>query len=87
MAFVANLMLLEEPLYRWTMACQVAFWAAALAGPLLPIARRRLPVLILPYTLWFMAWVTVVAFVRYLSGRQRVTWDRAFPELQALGQE
>ena len=30
-----------------------------------------------PYVFCLLNWATTVAFVRFLTGRQRVTWDKA----------
>jgi hypothetical protein len=35
-----------------------------------------MPGLSVPYAVCLLAWATVVAFVSFLTGRQRVTWAR-----------
>jgi len=30
-----------------------------------------------PYVISLLAWATVVAFLKYVSGRQHVTWEKA----------
>ncbi len=62
-ALVANLPLLVEPFYRWTIAAQAVFYAAAAVG-------------CLPYTFCLLNWAVVAGFCRLVSGRQRVTWAR-----------
>jgi biofilm PGA synthesis N-glycosyltransferase PgaC len=76
-ALGANLALLDRVLYRWMLVLQVLFYVGALTGGLVRNARRKVPVLTFPYVLCLLSWATVVAFVRFLTGRQRVTWERA----------
>src|SRR2546422_11681097 len=66
-----------RPFYRWTLLGQVAFYAAALAGQRLRHARRRIPFVAVPYVISLLAWATVVAFLKFVSGRQRVAWGKA----------
>jgi cellulose synthase/poly-beta-1,6-N-acetylglucosamine synthase-like glycosyltransferase len=83
-ALVANLMLLDQPFYRWTLAGGVLFVVAAVAGLAVPAARRVLPVLSVPYGICFLTWATVIGFLRFLTGRQQVTWERV-PQAPAAG--
>jgi cellulose synthase/poly-beta-1,6-N-acetylglucosamine synthase-like glycosyltransferase len=76
-AVVANAALLDQTFYRWTMAGQAAFVLAAAAGAALPGLRRAVPGVAVPYAICFLTWATVVGFVRFVTGRQRVTWERA----------
>ena len=75
-AFVANLCLVGRPFYDATLLLQGAFYASALWGVVEPTARGR-AVVAVPYTICLLTWATTVAFVQVLTGRQRVTWDRA----------
>lgn len=75
--FGANLLLSDAPFYRWTLVGQLIFYGAALAGYVRRDARRKIPLLIVPYVLCLLSWATVVAFLRFLTGRQRVTWEKA----------
>jgi biofilm PGA synthesis N-glycosyltransferase PgaC len=76
-AFAANLLLLDHWLFRCTLAGQVAFYAAALAGCLLRNRTRHMPFLSVPYVFCLLNWVTVVAFLRFARGSQRPTWSKA----------
>jgi biofilm PGA synthesis N-glycosyltransferase PgaC len=76
---VANLALLAEWPYRVTMAAQLAFYAAAVAGYGNHHARRRRMVLTLPYTMCLLSWATVLGFVRFVTNQQEVTWERITP--------
>jgi len=77
LALGANLLLAGEPFYTVTLALQALFYTAALGGFMLRHHRRRVPLLSLPYVVCLMNWAIVVGLVRYLAGRQRVTWDKA----------
>ena len=76
-AFGANLPLADRPFYRWTFLAQIVFYVAALGGCALRNARRKTPLLALPYVVCLFSWATVAGFVRFVTGRERVTWERA----------
>src|SRR5262249_27797650 len=73
----ANLLLLDKASYRWSLELQAAFYAAALAGFGWRNAARTSTLLSVPYAFCFLNWATALAFVRFASGRQKVTWERA----------
>ena len=73
----ANVALLGHWFYQLTMAGQLALYGAALVGFMLPAARARVKVLVVPYTVCFLSWATIVGFERFLTGRLRVTWERS----------
>jgi cellulose synthase/poly-beta-1,6-N-acetylglucosamine synthase-like glycosyltransferase len=76
-ALLANLALIGSAFYRLALAGQAAFYAAAASGFVLRNLPRRIPLLSVPYVICLLAWATVVAFLRFVSGRQPVTWERA----------
>ena len=76
-AFVANAAVATNPVYLFLLAAQMLFYGVALGGFLLRNSPRRLPVVGVPFTICLLSWATVVAFARYISGRQQVTWDHA----------
>lgn len=76
-AFGSNLLLVRDPAYTWLFAAQVAFYAAAFLGYLTRGTVRRPFFLNVPYAFCLLNWATVVAFVRLLTGRQQVTWERS----------
>jgi len=76
-ALGANIFMLDEAFYRWTLAAQLLFYAAALAGRVLRNARSKIPLLTVPYTVCLLNWATVLAFLRFVAGRQSVTWEKA----------
>jgi biofilm PGA synthesis N-glycosyltransferase PgaC len=77
--FGANLALsrarIADEGYRWMMACQLMFYAAALTGRAIPSSRRRL-VIVVPYTMCLLLWATMIGFLRFATRRQQVTWER-----------
>jgi cellulose synthase/poly-beta-1,6-N-acetylglucosamine synthase-like glycosyltransferase len=73
----ANVRLLDAPLYRWTLAGQLGSLALAAGLWCVPAMKRRLPVLVAPYTVCFLCAATVIGFVRFLTGQQTVTWVRS----------
>lgn len=74
--FGVNLVLPAQAFYRMVLVAQIAFYLAALGGHTLRNARRKIPILTVPYTICLLNWATVVAFFRFLIGRQPVTWER-----------
>jgi cellulose synthase/poly-beta-1,6-N-acetylglucosamine synthase-like glycosyltransferase len=75
--FGSSLALAERPFFAAALLTQVLFHAAGVAGSRLRDGGRRLRFLAVPAVVWLLTCATVVAFARFLSGRQRVTWDRA----------
>jgi poly-beta-1,6-N-acetyl-D-glucosamine synthase len=76
---IANVLMLESPLYQLTIAGQAAFYAAAIAGYGQQRARRRRLVLTLPYTMCLLSWATVIGFVKFVTRTQEVTWQITSP--------
>ncbi len=73
--FVANLPLAEGPLYRGVLLAQALFYASALGGYAGRNAGRRTPLLSVPYVICLLNCATLVGFLRFVTGRQRATWD------------
>jgi hypothetical protein len=71
-----NLLLLDDLLYVATFAAQGAFYLAAVGGWLLSNSRRSALVLAVPFMFCLLNCVTLIALIRFLSGRQAVTWER-----------
>jgi cellulose synthase/poly-beta-1,6-N-acetylglucosamine synthase-like glycosyltransferase len=63
-------------MYRWTMAAQVVFYAAALVGCAQHRTRRRAIVFSVPCTICLLSWATVIGFIRFATNRQQVTWEK-----------
>ncbi|MBI1735596.1 MAG: glycosyltransferase family 2 protein [Candidatus Rokubacteria bacterium] len=75
--FLANLPLAAHPVYGLALAGQVICYTAAAAGWLVQRAGRSPRWLTPPYMFCVLNWATVVAFARFASGRQPVTWQTA----------
>lgn len=71
----ASLSMLDRPFYRWMLGVQIALYAAALGGYLFRHSKRRIFVLSVPYAFCLLNWAVVAGLLRYISGRQRVTWE------------
>jgi poly-beta-1,6-N-acetyl-D-glucosamine synthase len=79
-ALVANAALVGAGgVYLAAMAAQVLFYVAAVVAYAMPAARTAVPLLVVPYEICFLNCAAVVGMVRYLTRRQRVTWERPRP--------
>jgi cellulose synthase/poly-beta-1,6-N-acetylglucosamine synthase-like glycosyltransferase len=77
LALGANLALLGEPSYRFTLAVQAALYLAAAGGHAIRHSRRKLRLLNVAYAFCLLNWAVVVGFWRFVSGGQQVTWQQA----------
>ena len=75
-ALVTNVCLAGRPFYDWTLLLQAVFYASALCG-IFGRPARKPSLVALPYTICLLNCATMVAFLHLLTGRQRVTWERA----------
>ncbi len=73
---VANLILLPSALYHVILAMQIAFYAAAMVGRLQRDRRHKSSLLNVPYTFCLLNWITVLAMIGFLAGKQKVAWDK-----------
>jgi cellulose synthase/poly-beta-1,6-N-acetylglucosamine synthase-like glycosyltransferase len=78
-AVAANLCLTDVPAYRILLTAQALFYACAVTGCLHRGHSRKTAYLMLPYTMCLLLGATVIAFARFLTGRQHVTWEPASP--------
>ncbi len=77
-ALAANAALaVGAPFYATALLAQLAFYTLGAAGWISPALRRRVRWVVVPYTICFLSYATVVAFLRVLRGGQAATWDRA----------
>lgn len=74
LAFAANLALLGRPLYRITMAAQLAFYVAAILGQYVPKRGHLSKVLRLANLFANMNAALLVGFFRWISGPQTGIW-------------
>jgi len=82
-SLAANCWLLDGWFYRLTLAGQMLLLGLAALTSVVPGLRKRIPAVVLPYTICFLCFATIVGFLRFVSGRQSVTWDRTTPALDA----
>jgi biofilm PGA synthesis N-glycosyltransferase PgaC len=75
----ANVALFGGPslLYKIAMLAQILFYAGAIAGWLLPRGWKKPFVITFPYFFCLLSWASVLAFLRSITGRQPVTWQKA----------
>ena len=73
---VSNVALADAGFYGALLAGQVMFYAAAVVGAAPHQARRRSIVFTAPCAMCLLIWATIVGFVRFVTHRQQVTWDR-----------
>lgn len=66
-----------SPVYKITMLGQLIFYAAALAGCVLPRHWKKSFVVAFPFFFCLLSWATVLAFLRSITGRQPITWQKA----------
>jgi cellulose synthase/poly-beta-1,6-N-acetylglucosamine synthase-like glycosyltransferase len=64
-------------LYKIAMLAQILFYAGAIAGWLLPREWKKPFVISFPYFFCLLSWASVLAFLRSITGRQPVTWQKA----------
>jgi biofilm PGA synthesis N-glycosyltransferase PgaC len=62
--------------YQAAFAGQAAFYVAAIIGSRQGCNPRRSFVVTVPCAICLLSWATVVGFVRFLTNRQQVTWER-----------
>jgi len=75
---ISNAALLgTSPLYKITMLAQVIFYVGALTGYVLPRGWKKPFVVTFPFFFCLLSWATVLAFLRSITGRQPVTWQKA----------
>jgi len=71
----ASALLGDHPLYRWALAAQLVFYAAALLGLLLSLALPRIPkMLVLAYWFCLVQAAGMVGLAKALRGRRIGTW-------------
>jgi cellulose synthase/poly-beta-1,6-N-acetylglucosamine synthase-like glycosyltransferase len=93
--FACSIALRDDRFCRLMLLCQCAFYAAAIGGWTSDALRTTSPeprdaspeprapsclrILTVPYAICLTNSATLVGFVRYVTGNQRATWERATP--------
>jgi cellulose synthase/poly-beta-1,6-N-acetylglucosamine synthase-like glycosyltransferase len=75
--FLTSVPLATEPLYALALGGQVACYGAATVGWVLQRSGRSPRWFTPPYMFCVLNWATIIAFVRFVTGRQAVTWQMA----------
>lgn len=74
--FATSMALTDGFVYLTALVAQVGFYAAAATGHVFRKVRRPI-VLTVPYAMCLMLWATIVGFARFITDRQRVTWEQS----------
>jgi cellulose synthase/poly-beta-1,6-N-acetylglucosamine synthase-like glycosyltransferase len=76
---VANVALFGDAslFFKITILAQALFYTGAIAGWLLPRDWKKPFVVTFPYFFCLLSWASVLAFLRSITGRQPVTWQKA----------
>ena len=76
-AFGANLGLLDQPFYQWTMLTQAVFYGLAAFGFVLALLNLRFWPVQIPFYFCFANATTLAGFWRWVTKSQPVTWAKA----------
>ncbi len=79
LVFMMNLVLLrlDSPIYQWLMVGQLLFYAGAVIGYALENRKIRFKPFFIPYYFCVMNYAVLAGLKKYLSGKQKATWDKA----------
>ena len=77
--FILNFMLAfdHQPLYQIIIAIQIAFYSAAIIGFVLENKKIRLKPVFVPYYFCMMNYAVIAGLLKFVSGKQKATWDKA----------
>lgn len=73
---ISTIALADRGFFGFMLAAQLTFYGCALIGSLQRDARRRSIVFSAPCAMCVLLWATVVGFYRFVTHRQKVTWER-----------
>lgn len=76
---ILNFLLLDtgQPIYKFLLIAQIAFYVAALLGYFLEQRKLKIKVLFVPYYFCFMNYAMYRGFFRLIAGNQSVKWEKA----------
>jgi len=66
----------SSPVFEGLLLAQIVFYAGALAGYILQTMGKKFWPATIPFTFCLLSLATLVGFIRFISGRQRVTWEK-----------
>jgi len=75
-AFGANVFLRFDPIYRTILFLQLGFYMCAFLGQMLSWGEKNIKPFNLCYYFVSMNLALLLGFVRYMTGEQKVTWER-----------
>jgi poly-beta-1,6-N-acetyl-D-glucosamine synthase len=67
----------EGGLYTYILACQIGFYAFSLIGWLFDYFKMKVKLFFIPYYFCMMNYSVYRGFIKLISGRQSVVWDKA----------
>ncbi len=73
----SNVLLLDLTFYRVVLVLQLLFYSAATIGYRTQSAKKKGPLVNIPYAFCLLNWATIIGFFRFILRRQRVTWQKA----------
>ena len=77
-ALLANAVLAPTSvLYELLFVAQILFYTGAILGWVLPGEWKKSSAITFPFTFCLLSWATVHAFLRWITHRQKVTWEKA----------
>jgi len=74
--FAFNLLLLDHPFYRLTLAMQIAFYGLAAIGYLWQRKGKPPRIIGLSFSFWLVNLTALVGVARFLMGRKSGRWQR-----------
>ncbi len=80
LALILNIYLIKNSfsyVYFLTLLVQVSFYIFALLGYILETKKKKVKIFNIPYVLLLMNYSAYVGLKRYLTGEQKVIWERA----------
>ena len=80
LALILNIYMLKSGfsyIYFLTLLVQLSFYIFALLGYILEIKKKKIKIFNIPYVLFVMNYSAYVGLKRYLTGEQKVIWERA----------
>jgi len=85
-ALAANVVLApRSAFYQFILLAQMFFYAGAIAACVLPRGWKRPLAVTFPYIFCLLSWATVLGFLRWITRRQTVRWDKAAGSFAATG--
>ena len=76
--FIANFFLRNgNEIYEWLWYAQLAFYLLAFVGWLMLSFKQIIPIFYFPFYFLFMNYCNILGWLRYISGKTNVLWDKA----------